>query len=176
MALTVQLHVRNGYNERMNALTDERRSLMSTSNSPRIQRLRDAGYKLTDVRLTVLNVLENSGGHITSTELLERVNDADPSIGRASVFRCLDLFTRLSLVRPTYIGSSVTPTYVLMPNGHHHHIICTNCSRVIEFEDCGLTALSADLERRLHVQLTGHLLEFYGLCSNCVDAPPKASD
>jgi Fur family transcriptional regulator, ferric uptake regulator len=138
--------------------------------SPREQRLRDSGYKLTGARLTVLRVLEQSGGHITSTELLEGVNAVDPSIGRASVFRALDLFTRLSIVRPTYMHSSATPTYVLMPDGHHHHIICTNCNRVIEFENCGLKSLEDELERRLKVHLTGHLLEFYGLCENCIDA------
>jgi Fur family transcriptional regulator, ferric uptake regulator len=135
--------------------------------SPRAQRLRDAGYKLTNARLTVLSALEEGDGHITSTELLERVTQLDASIGRASVFRTLDLFTQLNLIRPTYIDSSVTPTYVLMPNGHHHHIICTNCNRVIEFENCGLENLTQELERRLHVHLTGHLLEFYGVCDDC---------
>ncbi len=144
--------------------------------SQRAQRLRDSGYKLTHARLTVLTVIESADGHLTSAELLDRVNETDATIGRASVFRALDLFTRLSLVRPTYIDSSVTPTYVLMPNGHHHHIICTRCSKVIEFEDCGLTPLKQELETRLHVQLTGHLLEFYGLCGDCVDAPPLTEE
>ena len=140
---------------------------MSDEFSPRAQRLRDAGHKLTNARLTVLDVLEASGGHITSAEVLEKVNEADPSIGRASVFRTLDLLTSLSVIRPTYIHSSLTPTYVLLPDGHHHHIICTNCDRVIEFEDCSLAGMEAELESRLHVKLTGHLLEFYGLCDNC---------
>ncbi len=135
--------------------------------SPRAQRLRDAGYKLTNARLTVLSVIEEADGHITSTELLERVNHLDSSIGRASVFRTLDLFTQLNIVRPTYIDSSVTPTYVLMPGGHHHHIICTNCNRVIEFENCNLEPLRHELEQRFHVHLSGHLLEFYGLCDDC---------
>ena len=138
--------------------------------SPRAQRLRDAGYKLTNARLTVLAALEDHDGHITSTEVLERVNGLDPNIGRASVFRTLDLFTQLNIIRPTYIETSVTPTYVLMPNGHHHHIICTNCNRVIEFEDCSLDKLGQELEARLHVHLTGHLLEFYGLCDDCAPA------
>ncbi|MEP7292199.1 MAG: Fur family transcriptional regulator [Chloroflexota bacterium] len=135
--------------------------------SPRAQRLRDAGYKLTNARLTVLAALEAGDGHLTSTEVLERVNQLDSSIGRASVFRTLDLFTQLSIIRPTYIDSSVTPTYVFMPNGHHHHIICTNCNRVIEFEDCGLDKLTNELEQSLHVHLVGHLLEFYGVCDHC---------
>jgi Fur family ferric uptake transcriptional regulator len=135
--------------------------------SPRAQRLRDAGHKLTHARLTVLRVLEDSGGHITSAEVLDKVNDIDASIGRASVFRTLDLFTTLLIIRPTYIDSSMTPTYVLMPQGHHHHIICTNCNRVIEFDDCCLSDMAAELETRLHVKLTGHLVEFYGLCDRC---------
>jgi Fur family ferric uptake transcriptional regulator len=140
---------------------------MSEEFSLRAQRLRDAGHKLTHARLTVLSVLEESGGHVTSAEVLEQVNQRDASIGRASVFRTLDLLTALSIIRPTFIHTSLTPTYVLLPDGHHHHIICTNCNRVIEFEDCGLDAVAAELERRLHVKLSGHLLEFYGLCDRC---------
>ncbi len=79
--------------------------------SPRAQRLRDAGYKLTNARLTVLDALEDHDGHVTSTELLERVNALDPSIGRASVFRTLDLFTQLrSSARPTSTAASRRPT------------------------------------------------------------------
>jgi Fur family ferric uptake transcriptional regulator len=140
---------------------------MSDELSPRAQRLRESGHKLTNARLTVLTVLENQGGHMTSTQVLDEVDKIDPEIGRASVFRALDLFTRLSIIRPTYIDSSATPTYVLLPGGHHHHIICTNCNRVIEFEDCHLGQLEAELERQLNVRLTGHLLEFYGLCDRC---------
>jgi len=136
--------------------------------SPRAIRLREAGHKLTNARLTVLNVLENNDGHLTSAEVLDQVEHLDSSIGRASVFRTLDLLTSLSIIRPTYMNSSMTPTYVLMPDGHHHHIVCTNCNRIIEFENCGLGAIAAELEERLHVKLTGHLLEFYGLCDKCL--------
>jgi Fur family transcriptional regulator, ferric uptake regulator len=135
--------------------------------SPRAQRLRDAGYKLTTARLTVLNVLEQNDGHMTSTDVLDAVAAVDSSIGRASVFRTLDLLTQLAIIRPTYIDSSLTPTYVMLPDGHHHHIVCVNCNRVIEFEDCGLSSLSKRLEAEFDVKLTGHLLEFFGLCSQC---------
>lgn len=140
---------------------------MSKDLSPHAQRLRSAGYKLTNARMTVLDVLEHSTGHITSAEILERVNAADSTIGRASVFRTLDLLSRLAIVRPTYIDSSITPNYVLLPEGHHHHIVCVNCHRTIEFEDCGLDEVAAHLEARFGVHLTGHLLEFYGLCEAC---------
>jgi Fur family ferric uptake transcriptional regulator len=140
---------------------------MSEELSPRALRLRNAGHKLTNARLTILHVLETHDGHLTSAQILDEVTRLDPSIGRASIFRTLELFTRLSIIRPTFIDSSATPTYVMLPNGHHHHIICTNCNRVIEFDECHLDKLEAELESKLHVHLTGHLLEFYGLCQEC---------
>lgn len=140
---------------------------MAQQLSSRAQRLRDAGHKLTNARLTVLGILEAQDGHMTSADVLDETQRVAPEIGRASVFRALDLFTRLSIIRPTYINDMTTPTYVLLPDGHHHHIICTNCARVIEFADCHLEKLEHELEDKFHVQLTGHLLEFYGTCAEC---------
>jgi Fur family transcriptional regulator, ferric uptake regulator len=132
-----------------------------------IQRLRQAGYKLTHARLSVLKCVMELGGHCTSSDVLEAVMAADDNIGRASVFRTLDLLTQLGIIRPTYIESSATPHYIMMPGGHHHHVICTNCNEITEFDDCGLEDLERELEKRLGVQITGHLLEFYALCDTC---------
>ncbi len=145
--------------------------------TPRMLRLRDAGYKLTNARLSVLEALEQHDGHMTSTDVLEAVALINPAIGRASVFRTLDLLTQLAIIRPTYIDSSITPTYVLMPDGHHHHIICVNCNKIIEFENCGLSGLTAQLEAQFNVKLSGHLLEFYGKCGDCsTSLPPDETD
>lgn len=114
-----------------------------------------------------MQVIETHQGHLTSAEILDAVAQRDSSIGRASVFRTLDLLTRLAIIRPTYTAGSATPTYVLMPDGHHHHIVCVQCHQTIEFADCGLDALGKKLEQELGVKLTGHLLEFYGLCMAC---------
>lgn len=135
------------------------------------ERLRHAGYKLTNARLTTLQAIEDLGGHITSTQVLERVSEIDESIGRASVFRTLDLLTRLGIIRPIYLESSTTPKYVLMPDGHHHHVVCVRCHRVIEFDDCGLGEMTKTLEDKLKVKIMGHLLEFYGECEDCLNKP-----
>jgi Fur family ferric uptake transcriptional regulator len=132
-----------------------------------LDRLKHAGYKLTNARITVLEAFHTLGGHVTSTQVLEAVSAADPSIGRASVFRTLELLTRLGIVRPTFMETSLTPSYVMLPNGHHHHVICTHCNRVMEFDDCNLETLAQELERKLNVKLAGHLLEFYGQCAEC---------
>ncbi|HEC22939.1 MAG TPA: transcriptional repressor [Chloroflexi bacterium] len=132
-----------------------------------LRKLRDAGYKITEARRAVLNVLQESGGHLTSSQILARVGAYDPSIGRASVFRTLDLLTSLSIIRPTYFNSR-TPSYVLMTQeGHHAHIVCTHCHATIELDDCHVGQLVQELEARYNIRLAGHLLEFYGLCPSC---------
>ncbi|MEL7234704.1 MAG: transcriptional repressor, partial [Chloroflexota bacterium] len=56
----------------------------------RIRRIRESGNKLTHARLVVLQALEAyTTGHPTSAEVLDRVNEIDESVGRASVFRTL---------------------------------------------------------------------------------------
>ena len=141
----------------MNTITD----------SPHINTLRRAGRRLTNARLAVLQALEAQNRHITSSELLAEVARIDPQVGRASVFRALDLFTQLGILRPTYIGKSMTPAWVLLSEGHHHHVICTSCHSVVELEDCGLGELATELQRQLDMRISGHMLEFYGVCADC---------
>lgn len=143
---------------------------MSNSLEHHKNHLRKAGYKLTNARLIVMQAIQELGGHCTSTKVLEAVAALDESIGRASVFRTLDLLTQLGIIRPTYVESSMTPQYVMLPEGHHHHVICTNCNRVIEFDDCGLSDLTQLLETRFNLTITGHLLEFYAVCDTCKSA------
>lgn len=115
----------------------------------------------------VLRVLEDAAGHYTSAQIIEAVELLDPRIGRASVFRALDLFTQLGIVRPTYLRGNMTPAYVLMSGGHHHHVICSKCQLTHEFDDCGLDDMTRQLETQLNLRIDGHLLEFYGVCADC---------
>jgi Fur family transcriptional regulator, ferric uptake regulator len=131
-----------------------------------LQKLRDAGYKITNARRAVLQVLQSSD-HLTSSEILERVDADEPSIGRASIYRTLELLTSLAIVRPTFVNPT-TPSYVLMSaEGHHSHIICTQCDRVIELEECDVDKMMQEIETRHGMRLTGHLVEFYGICPSC---------
>ena len=136
--------------------------------------LQQAGYKLTTPRLTVLNILEQQGGHLTAAELIALVEQETDSIGRATIFRTLDLFVQLGIVGKTTQGGSIA-SYILMAGGHHHHLICTHCQQVIEFPDCELSPLLKLLETRLGFHVESHLLEVYGICQHCQQLAVSAS-
>jgi len=50
---------------------------------------------------------------------------------------------------------------------HHHHLICTDCAKVVEIEEC----FPAELERRIAsgngFASIRHKLEFFGVCPDC---------
>jgi Fur family ferric uptake transcriptional regulator len=130
-----------------------------------IERLRAAGYKITPPRLAVLEVIEQKGEHLNPNEILAQAKAIHPALGRATVYRTLELLTQLGVVRPIYVGES-GPTYI-RADGNHHHLVCSNCGIVIDFDQCVADQMASELHARFGFQIKSHLLEFYGLCAEC---------
>ena len=130
--------------------------------------LRARGYRLTAARRAILAALASAGEHPTADALAAAVHQAAPGVGRMTVYRTLDLLCELGLLRPVYQGTGAAH-YVLLLDGHHHHLVCSRCQRVIEFDDCALGELAETVARRYGFVVEGHLLEFYGRCAECRD-------
>ena len=128
--------------------------------------LKEKGYRLTSSRQKIVRALLGCGGHVTADGLLEEVHEIDTTVGRMTVYRTLELLSELGLIRPVYQGTGAAH-YILLDGGHHHHLICSGCDAVIEFEECGLQEVGKLLAERFDFAIEGHLVEFYGRCQNC---------
>jgi Fur family ferric uptake transcriptional regulator len=128
-------------------------------------RLRRAGYKLTAPRLAVLRVVEGMEEHLSYAEALDRGRTVYPVLGRATVYRTLDILTDLGVLRPVYLGDG--STYFARVDGGHHHLICLSCGTAIHFDECVVDGLEHALSERLGFQIQSHMLEFYGVCRDC---------
>ncbi len=133
-----------------------------------IDRLRNAGYKLTKPRQSVAAVLLANPHHLSAPEIVELVIAEDASVGRMSVYRTLELFTSLGIVRPAF-QEGPNARYVMILDGHHHHLVCQVCGKVIHFDDlpCPVTDLETKLSEDYGFHIAGHLLEFFGECQAC---------
>ena len=49
-------------------------------------------------------------------------------------------------------------------------MICTNCGKVIEFQDDFLEPLEADIKKKLGFTVSDHQVKFFGLCKECQEA------
>jgi Fur family transcriptional regulator, ferric uptake regulator len=121
-------------------------------------KIRGCGYKATPQRLAVLEAIA-----MEQHQSMEGIRARCPEVGMVTVYRTLDLFSELGLVRRLDLGGG--PRYELAED-HHHHLICEDCGSVTEFEQCPL-----DLQRLPRVggdfEVRAHSLEVYGTCSDC---------
>jgi len=126
------------------------------------------GYRLTAARKAILEALVACEGHVSADDLAAVVHEKAPNVGRMTVYRTLDIMCQLNLIRPVYQGTGAAH-FVLLHDGHHHHLICSGCDKVIEFDECMVAGMETAVSQQFNFQVQGHLLEFYGLCADCRD-------
>ncbi len=130
------------------------------------QAVRDNGSRVTLARQIIIEQLVVSGGHITADDLALQVRAVAPQVGRMTVYRTLELLSALGQLRPIFQGTGAAH-YILMADGHHHHLICVRCHDVVDFEQCFAGELAQQLSTQYDFQIQGHLLEVHGLCRRC---------
>lgn len=142
---------------------------MSSTTAPSVlallEILRNAGYKITPARVAVVETIQQEGEHLHPAEILATAKKRYPALGRATVYRTLELLTQLGVVRPIYVGEE-GPTYI-RSSGGHHHLVCSRCGLIQDFDHCTSDEIAHELAERYDFTISSHLLEFYGLCANC---------
>ena len=144
----------------------------SASGNGLVGALEDAGYRLTEPRRAVAEMIAGREGHFTAAELVEEARTLHPGLGRATVFRALDLFASLNLVERVDLPAG-DHAYVACEQAHHHHAICTRCGRSLDVDDTGLAEVLADIGRRSGFRVSAHRLELFGLCAACQAATAR---
>jgi Fur family ferric uptake transcriptional regulator len=129
--------------------------------------LRENGYKLTPQRHLVLRIMASSQDHLTPEDIYQKSRLADPGIGRVTVYRTLDLLSKLGLVCRVHGEDRCRSYMIRRPLEHHHHLVCSSCGKVVDFTSCNLVEMEEKLTQESGFDIKGHLLEFYGLCRSC---------
>jgi Fur family ferric uptake transcriptional regulator len=126
------------------------------------------GLRSTSQRRLVTDVFFRSGGHLSIEDLLSKVREQDPRVGYATVYRTLRLLAECELANVRHFGDGVT-RYELRDEGEHHHdhLICTECQRIVEFEDEAIEVLQDRVAERYGYRLKSHKHELYGVCPQC---------
>jgi Fur family ferric uptake transcriptional regulator len=129
--------------------------------------LRKRGFKITPQRRTIIGAIIGSHEHLTPAEIHERVRQEHPGIGLVTIYRTIEMLAELGLICETHAGGSCRSYLMRRPSEHHHHLICSDCGRVIDFTDCDLGELERRLSEETRFKINGHLLEFLGQCRQC---------
>lgn len=131
-----------------------------------IRRLRRSGYKVTPQRISIIKTMLGSKKILTPTALFQKVHRADPTVGEVTVYRTLNILSELELVCMVSTPENASG-YIVRPSGHHDHLICSGCGKVVDFRNCNLSALERRLTSETGFVIKKHRLDLYGLCSHC---------
>lgn len=126
-------------------------------------RLNDAGFRSGAARRRVIELLGEQDCALTALEIDRRL----PKVGRATVYRTLEQLEQLDLVHRVDVGAESSAYERNDPSGHHHHMVCVDCGRLVPFEDSSLERAIETIGRDADFEVTAHDVVLRGHCPAC---------
>ena len=134
------------------------------------KKIREHKYKFTNQRQIILQAfLDRRENHMSAEDVYEIVRVDNPDIGLATVYRSLELFTQLELLKKLDFGDGRS-RYELNDrniNHSHHHLICLGCGKVTEFSYDFLNDIRDKIKKESGFDIVDYQLKFYGYCKDC---------
>jgi Fur family ferric uptake transcriptional regulator len=127
-----------------------------------------AGYRRGGARAAVIELLDTQHCALSAAEIEERLRlPGGRGVARASVYRILEELEGLRLVTRVEVGQGLARFEAAREEGHHHHMVCDDCGRVIPFEDAELERSITRLARRVTFAVAEHDVVLHGACADC---------
>lgn len=145
-------HKRSHQRQEMPALTD---------------RLRRQSRKITGPRAAILEILRQHPHPLSNKEIFGEMPKGLCDL--ATIYRSMHLLEKMGMVKRFDFGDGAARFELMAEgdDGHHHHLVCTECSEVVEIEEC----FPQEIEKRIAAangfKAVTHKLEFFGICPDC---------
>ena len=134
--------------------------------APLLEALDRSPYRTTGPRRAVARLIADHDGHFSAAELVAEARERRLAVGRATVFRTLEMLADLDLVERIDLPSG-EHAYVACEPAHHHHVVCSSCGRTADIDDAGMRAVVREVARRTGYRVDEHRLELFGSCPEC---------
>jgi len=130
-------------------------------------RLRQQARKITGPRQAILNVLRKQAHPMSSREVFAALTKGDCDL--ATVYRSIRLLEDMGMVKRFDFGDGTARFELLREgdDGHHHHLVCTRCTGIVEVEECFIHDLEERIATHNGFKAVTHKLEFFGICPAC---------
>ncbi|MDD3726696.1 MAG: transcriptional repressor [Candidatus Ratteibacteria bacterium] len=141
------------------------------------KRMMAEGLRITQTRMVILDILvKNPERHFSAEEIFLIAHRINPAIGLATVYRTLDLLTRMGLIQKLDFGDGkaryeMTEESKKVP--HHHHLVCSECGKVIDYTEFTneekelLIKIEKELSEKYKFKIKSHIIQFCGICNEC---------
>ena len=128
--------------------------------------LNSAGARLTNQRALILDIIRHGHNHLDADEIYRQARKKQPRINLSTVYRTLRKLKELGLVDELHFDEA-HHHYELKQHAEHHHLVCIECGKVVEFKCKLCQGIREQVAREKDFEITGVEVHMTGLCSKC---------
>lgn len=129
--------------------------------------LRSHGYKVTEPRQQVFDVLGGTEKPLSPYEIQNLLQEEGGFLNHVTIYRILDLFSRLNLAHRVPSNGGFVKCNLSEQEGCHRFVVCRCCGAVREFADKELCQKEKSFALNCGFHAESHLSETLGLCAKC---------
>ncbi len=133
-----------------------------------IKDLRRKGFRLTPQRELIMRIFqEQDDKHLSAEDVYEALNRRGEQISLATTYRTLRMLLEMGVLRELDFAESHKHYELVDPEAApHHHIICLNCNKTIEFEEEEINRLGELIAKKYNVEVVDMQFQIF---ANCLD-------
>ena len=125
------------------------------------------GLRNTPEREEIIREIFATHDHFDVDELYLRLRHKGSRVSKASIYRNMPLIMECGLIREVWHEDSHMHYEHIYGHGHHCHLRCIKCGKVIEFVEKEMEAIEKRLGKQYDFRIIDHRLDVTGYCSEC---------
>ena len=127
--------------------------------------LKSVSLKATKKRIMILESVRTSPSPVTAEDIYEKLSQS-LDISLSTVYRALNAMSDKGIIIKAVRQDGKT-YFHFNDHQHKHELICSVCHRSVDVEDCPFDEISRKIAQKTGFVITGHNMEFTGICPNC---------
>jgi Fur family ferric uptake transcriptional regulator len=124
------------------------------------------GLRVTNQRALIMKILQQGDGHLDADEVYQRAREKQPRLSLSTVYRTLQALKKVGLVEEVHIDET-RHCYEIKPTVEHHHLVCLECGRVVEFRYPLARLVKRKVAEAKDFEITGSEVRMTGYCPAC---------